>query len=446
MRSTAFRLLVYGIVIVLPLACIDLDNSVLRSTTDILVVEGTITNLPEPQLIKLNRARADRLTGQFSTVPVTKATLEVVVDSARIIAAHETVDGSYQLPGDFKGQVGHAYQLRFTLTDGTAYSSTQQVMSAVAPIDKVSARFNPTSLSAQQLNGYTAAHDLFIDSQDPADQHNYYRWEWKLWERQYWCHSCRQGVYAPYKVLPNVYKDRDYFVTGNELYEDCFSPRPGKAGEEAPEVPNEDWIYDYQCRTACWRIVYGYDILVFDDKFSNGGLISQQKVAQIPFYDYGAGLVDIRQLSLTADAYRYYKLFQEQTQHTGGLADAPPTALGGNVHQIGHNQGNVVGYFSASAVSLVHYWLDRKDTQGTLAYGATGPADTLHPKGTYVNGGDGLFYAFNSRQPNLEPSPPYLGEREKAKVRLWPNANRPPLAPCLQRDNQTPFKPEGWKE
>ena len=446
MHSTAFRLLVYGIALILPFACIDLDDSVLQSTTDILVVEGTITNLPEPQIIKLSRAHPDRLTGQFSTVPVTQARIDVLVDSSQIIACHETVDGSYQLPSDFKGQIGHAYQLRFTLTDGTSYTSTQQVMPAVAPIDKVSARFNPVSLSTQQLNGYTAAHDLFIDSQDPADQHNYYRWEWKLWERQYWCHSCRQGVYAPYKVLPDVYKDRDYFVTGNEPYEDCFSPRAGKAGEEAPEVPKEDWIYDYQCRTACWRIIYGYDILVFDDKFSNGGLISQQKVAQIPFYDYEAGLVDIRQLSLTADAYRYYKLFQEQTQHTGGLADSPPTALGGNVHQVGHNQGNVVGYFSASAVSLVHYWLDRKDTKGTLAYGATGPVDTLHPKGTYATGGDGLFFAFNSRQPNLEPSPPYLGERAKAKVRLWPNADRPPLAPCLQSDNQTPFKPEGWRE
>ncbi len=335
-------------------------------------MDGNITNLPEPQVIKLNRAQADRLTGQFNTLPISKATVEVVVDSARVIACHETVDGSYQLPADFKGQVGHAYQLRFTLANGTRYVSSQQVMPAVAPIDKVSAQFNSTSLSLQQLKGYRAAHDIFIDSRDPASEHNYYRWEWKLWERQYWCHSCRQGVYSMYKVLPTVYKDRDYFVTGNELYEDCFSPPAGKAGEEAPVVPQEDWIYDYGCRTPCWQIIYGYDIVVLDDRFINGGLINQQRVAQIPFYDAGPGLVDIRQLSLTSDAYRYYKLFQEQTQHTGGLADTPPTALGGNVHQVDQPQVRVVGYFSASAVSLIHFWLDRHDTQG-LSYGATAP-------------------------------------------------------------------------
>ena len=445
MRSVVIRLFLYGIALVLPSACVDPADVSLHGTTDILVVEGTITNLTEPQIIKLNRSHIDRLTGQFSTIPVTKATVEIIVDSSEVIACHETIDGRYQLPNAFRGQVGHAYQLRFTLTDGTRYASTQQVMSAVSPIDKVSARFNPASLPAGQLNGYTAAHDIFIDSQDPADQRNYYRWEWKLWERQNWCHSCRQGVYSIYKVLPNVYKDRDYFVTGTEIYEDCFSPLPGKAGEEAPEVPKEDWIYDYPCRTPCWQIIYGYDILVFDDKFTNGGLISEQRVAQIPFYNYAPGLVDVRQVSLTPDAYRYYKLFQEQTQHLGGLADTPPAALGGNVSQVDQAQVRAVGYFSASAVSLVHYWLDRKDAQG-LSYGAAAPVDTLRPTGTYGNSGDGLFYALNARQPNVEPSPPYLGEREKARVRLWPNADRPPLAPCLQSDNQTPFKPEGWKE
>ena len=445
MRFSALFVLVYLSASIIPIACVDPVDSAPKATNDVLVVEGIITNLPEPQIIKLMRAQADRLTGQFRNLPITKASVEVVVDSIQHIVCHETLDGRYQLPSDFKGQVGHAYQLRFTLTDGSRYESTWQVMPAVSPIDKISVQFNPISLPVGQLKGYRAAHDVFITSQDPLSEHNYYRWEWKLWERQNWCHSCRQGVYSTYKVLPNVYKDRDYFVRGNDLYEDCFSPPAGKAAEEAPEVPKEDWIYDYPCRTPCWQIIYGYDIAVFDDQFTNGRLISRQRVAQIPFYNAAPGLVDVRQLSLTPDAYRYYKLFQEQTQHTGGLADTPPTALGGNVSKVDRPAIRAVGYFSASAVSLVHYWLNRRDAQG-LSYGATGPVDTLRPTGSYNNSGDGLFYALNLRQPNPEPPPPYLGVREKAKVRIWPNADRPPLAPCLQNDNQTPFKPEGWKD
>ncbi|WP_240163926.1 DUF4249 family protein [Spirosoma taeanense] len=156
----------------LPVACIDPENSVLQSTTNILVVDGTITNLPETQIIKLSLARADRLTGQFSTVPLTKAMMEVIIDSAQVLPCHETLDGSFQLPIDFRGQAGHAYQLRFTLPDGTRYLSTRQVRPAVAPIDRIDARFNASSLPLQQLNGYRAAHDVFITSQDPASEHN----------------------------------------------------------------------------------------------------------------------------------------------------------------------------------------------------------------------------------------------------------------------------------
>ncbi|MVM31790.1 DUF4249 family protein [Spirosoma sp. HMF4905] len=445
MRSISSRILIYFLTLFLPLACTDPDTNVLVSTNDILVVDGTITNLAEPQIIHLNRSKADPLTGRFGTTPVTKATVMVVVDSSLQVPCHETVDGSYQLPSDFKGQIGHAYQLRFTLDDDTQYVSSQQVMQDVPPITKVSARFNPKSLPTTQLYGYTAAHDLFLDSQDPAQQHNYYRWDWKLYERQYWCKTCRNGVYAVHKILPGVYKsDKDftYFVAGNELYEDCFTPSPGlsQVDANAPVVPSTSWNYDYPCRTPCWEILYSSDIQVFDDRFANGNMISQQRVAQIPFYDYQPALIDVRQLSLTPDAYRYYKLFADQSQKAAGLVDVPPTALGGNVHRVANSQVQAVGYFTASAVSVVHYWLDRADRQG-YAYGAD-------PTGKHINDGDDLFFALNGRSSHPEPPPLYILDdyRETPKVKIWPYTDRPPTAPCLQSDNRTPFKPEGWRE
>jgi hypothetical protein len=429
----------WPLLVFLLVACVDPEAILLHSTNDILVVDGTITNLSEPQVIKLNRSQADRLTGRFGTIPITKATVEVVVDSTQRIACHETVDGNYQLPSDFKGQIGHAYQLRFTLSDGTSYISTQQVMSDVPPIAKVRTQFNLKSLPLNQLGGYTAGHDMFIDAQDPVDQHNYYRWEWKLYERQYWCRKCQNGVYAIHKVLPNQFLYGYYFVAGDELYEDCFTPPTNNNDYNAPPVPGGDWYYDYTCRTPCWEIIYGYDILVFDDRYTNRGGISQQQVAKIPFYDNQPGLVDVRQLSLTPEAYRYYKLFQDQTQNTGGLGDTPPTVLGGNVHQEDNPQSSIVGFFTASAVSLVHYWLDRKDYQGR-SYGA------LDPLGPHDNIGDDLFFALNQRRPRPEPAPPYVGGRQEPKVRIWPNMDRPPTAPCLQSDNRTPYKPEGWRD
>ena len=439
MRSFAVLLLVCLGAFLAPVACVDPLELTLRGTNDIIVVDGTITNLAEPQIIRLNRSKADPLTGRFGMLPITNAVVEVIVDSAEVVVAHETVDGSYQLSGDFRGRVGRAYQLRFTLEDGSRYVSDQQIMPAVPAVGNAYSEFNSKSLSEPLSGFYTAGHDVFIDTKDPADQHNYYRWDWTLYEKQKWCRTCSQGVYSVYNILPHTYIGTYYFVEGTDVYEDCFTPAPGKRDYNAPEVPDDVWVYDYNCRTQCWEILRNYTVNLFDDLYSNGGQILKRKVAEIPFYQRSACLVDIRQSSLTQDAYQYYKLFQEQTQNTGGLADTPPTALAGNVRNVADDGQTAVGYFTASAVSVIHHWLDRKDTEG-LPFGAT------DPKGPHENEGDDLFYALNLRRPYAEPSPPYTGEREEPRVRIWPNAQRPPTAVCVSSDTKTPFKPEGWRD
>ncbi len=178
-----FRLALWLLLLFIAAACVDPEDTILRGTVNVVVVDGTVTNLAEPQLIRINRSKADPYTGRFGTLPITKATVEVIEDSTRIIVCHETLDGTYQLPSDFKGQPGHIYQLRFTLGDGTRYVSNQQVMQPVPPVDKVTARFNPKGLFPPLNNFYTAGHDIFVDFNDPRETRNYYRWDWKLWEK-----------------------------------------------------------------------------------------------------------------------------------------------------------------------------------------------------------------------------------------------------------------------
>ena len=415
-------------------SCIDPTTLVINTGIDILVVDGTITNLPEPQLIRLNHAQSDRLTGRFGSTPITKATVEVVVDSSQIITCHETENGTYQLPSDFKGQIGHAYQLRFTLSDGKQYVSNQQIMQPVPPISNVSVRFNSSSLpAASALTGdFRAGHDVFIDWQDPVNQQNYYKWEWKLWEKQDWCRSCRQGVYAVNNILPRTYKDKTFYVSGEDLYEDCFTPT-NYFDALQPPFPGGEFIYDYPCRTQCWEILYSYSINTFDDQFSNGGMIQNRNVAQIPYYDSTACLVEIRQLSLTKNAHAYFKLFQDQTQNTGGLADTPPSAPVGNIQNVANPQERIVGYFTASAVSAARYWIDRKDAKG-LPYGSTDPTQAVTLPGSE------LFYALNQRQPVPEPLYPY------PSVRIWGGPPRPATAICVPSDSRTPTKPAGWRD
>lgn len=411
MRSLILFLLVCFGTLLVAISCVDPLDTTLRSTINVVVVDGTITNLAEPQIIRLNRSRADPLTGRFGTLPITKAQVEVVVDSALVIACHETVDGSYQLPNDFKGQIGHAYQLRLILADGTRYASSQQLMQSVPPISRIGARFNPTSLSQPILQYYSAGHDVFIDTQDPADQHNYYRWEWKLWERQNWCRTCVNGVYAINNVtIPSI----GTYLSGDQPFEDCFKLPKNPASLALP-----DFTFDYPCRSECWELLYSKDINLFDDVYTNGGLLINQPVGHIPFYQASPCLVEIKQFSLAPDAYRYFKLFVNQTQNAGGLADTPPTVLVGNVRNVANNDENVVGYFTASAVATKRIYLDRRDAEGSPP---------------------GLFRSLNDRDPIQEGRDSFVG------INIVGGPVRPPTAVCGPIDQRTPFKPEGWQD
>ncbi|GAB3800521.1 hypothetical protein GCM10028819_26000 [Spirosoma humi] len=388
MRSLAVKLVIYLSISFSLFACVDPTESTINSSLNVLIVDGTLTDKAETQLIRLNRSKADELTGRFGYLPVTKATVQIMIDSTDVVMAEETTDGRYQLPADFKGKAGHVYQLKFTLSDGTRYESTPEQLQPVAPIGQVRAQFNPTSLTGTERlnNSYTAAHDFYVDFTDPADQTNYYRWEWLDWERQEWCRSCQRGLY----------EIRD--PQGN-LLEDCVNNTLNVS------FPN----YDYNCRTDCWEIIYSHNLVLFSDQYSNGNLIKSLPIGQIPLYSKEHCLVEVRQSSLTKPAYDYLKRLNDQTQTTGGVAGGQPALLVGNVYNVAQKNEPVVGYFTVSGVSSLRYWLTRSDATGTTP---------------------GLFRALNSHDPTNEP----------------PMGNRPPLAVCVSSDTRTPFKPEGWRD
>lgn len=370
------------------ITCVDPAGPISTSSLQVVIVDGNITNLTEPQIVRLSLSHPDPVTGRFGQIPLSGATVRLIVDSVQVVVMTETDAGRYQAPDGFKGQVNHAYQLRFTLRDGTDYRSSVERLQPVAQIDQIRAQFNPRSLtSTERLNNvYTAAYDFYVDFTDPADQTNYYRWDWKLWERQAWCRSCQGGKYQ-------------IMDAQGKLVEDCVNERF--------TYPK----YDYNCRTTCWEIIYGNDLTLLSDRNSDGNSIKALRIAQVPLYSKEHCLVEIRQTSLTQTAYTYFNQLDEQTRNAGSVAAAQPALLVGNIRNLAHYDEPVVGYFVASAVSVSRHWLTRSD--------ATGFAP-------------GLFQALNGRDPSNEPS-------DGARY-------RPPLAVCVSSDNRTPFKPNGWRD
>lgn len=239
------------------------------------------------------------------------------------------------------------------------------------------------------------ANDVYIDFTDPGETRNFYLWRWRLYELQSWCATCKQGRY--------IVRDLGPVGSGPIEVIGCV-PDPSLA------ISN---LFDYACRGTCWDIFYSSDINVFSDIYANGQNQVGRKIASIPIYQRDPALIVIEQLSISADAYRYYKLFADQVQNTGTLADAPPAPIAGNVKNLANPTENVVGYFSASSVAVNRYKMDRKNAT----------------TGSY----QGLFVAQNGRKPNVEVLSGQFGVGV-------------PSAVCVPGRYRTDQLPPGWNQ
>ena len=376
--------------------CIDAYDPSLSLNSNLVVVSGIITDLDETQTINLSRSRSSADSGNVST-PIEHASVSIVVNGTTFISLHEIQPGLYSCPADFRGKVGTSYQLRFQTQEGVSYESSAETMVSVPPILKTYDQFNPQGPKTTADGTPVPANDVYIDFQDPVGERNFYLWRWRDYETQLWCATCQQGRYVVVDVGPVGSGPVDIL------------------GCVRDTTLSSMLLLDYPCRGLCWDIFYSTEFNVTSDVYTNGQTQIGHKVASVPIYQRDPALIVVEQLSLSANAYRYYKLFADQVQNTGTLADSPPAPISGNVKNTANNTENVVGYFSAASVAVSKHKINRQDvTTGIF---------------------QGLFYAINGRYPKLESSLP--GNPS-------PFGTSAASAICVPGHTRTDQLPPGW--
>ena len=374
--------------------CVDPYDPSLSYNSNLVVVSGIVTDLNEVQTISLSRSRSSADTANVST-PIRRAVVTVTVNGTTPVSLLEVQPGVYQFPTGFRGQVGNTYQLRFQTAEGATYESSVETMTSVPPIIRTYDQFNPEGTRKNASGQPIPANDIYIDMQDPANGRNFYLWRWKLYEVQSWCATCQQGRYVVVDVGP----------VGAGPIDVIGCVRDSTVGTQN--------LFDYPCRGLCWDIFYNTDIDVFSDVYTNGQLQTGHKVASIPIYQRNPALIMVQQLSLSANAYRYYNLFAAQVQNTGTLADSPPAPLAGNIKNLADPTENVVGYFSAASVAVSNHKISRAAATSGIF--------------------QGLFYFQNGRQPAIETGTSPFGKSSSSAL-------------CVPSLSRTDLIPPGWND
>ncbi|SFG62668.1 protein of unknown function [Pontibacter chinhatensis] len=273
----------------------------------LLVVDGLITDQNRPDLNKVTLSWTAPFDSK-NNIAVIHPVVEVrdaQGQAMRLTEGKREVDtsrGVYTLEeSEFKAVAGKSYSLHVRLADGREYASRPELLTPVPPIQSVNYEFKEFINVVENSDGKlvekrTAGFEVKVRVQDPEEQGNFYRWD-------------TEGVFA-------------FFTKG-----------PGG-------------------RTSCWANVGSINtrVAATDDRLTNGRLF-EHPVAIIPADIPTMYRIRIRQYSLTAEAYEFWRLLNEQQSNVGSIFDPPPAQIKGNLYSTTDPEERVFGYFTASALT-----------------------------------------------------------------------------------------------
>lgn len=313
----------YAFALVILIGCIDPLDKEVPSGLRLLTVEGGITTEHGPHKVKLTRtARYGNVFNDFVR-PEEKALVSVRDNFGNVEILLETAKGVYETSASFRGEVGRSYTLQIITAKQEEYTSLPELISPVPVIDSLSYSFRsiPTSNKIIPISGF----DVFAHFKDDPNSKNYYMWR-------------SSGTHK--------------FTTRPDLY----VSRPPRA--PAPK----------SCCDVCWKDdVPEVSIRILSDQFFNGNntvyLAAFVEDNGMRFTD--KYLLRIRQFSLSEQAYQFFKLLNQQLGIEGSIFDPPPATIGGNMISLNNLNENVIGFFTASAVSIDSIFLFRSDLEFT---------------------------------------------------------------------------------
>jgi hypothetical protein len=269
-----------------------------RNEESILVVEGSITTDSVPYTVKLSYTGPYKFALEIPDQYLeTEAKVSITDELGRSTHLVNIGKGVYETNDtNYIGKTGSSYQVIVELKNGKKYISRPETIKPAVPISKVNVRF----VQDNNLN-YPASMHVSIDTKDPRNEENYYKWDFYSWVMRE-THGVSCGFF-------------------------CIE-------------------YKF-----CYQKVVDDQVRIFSDAYSNGNEIKDRFLGRSYIYTYWNAFIDLTQHSLTREAYQFWQGYDEQVTRSGTILDPLPASIKGNVYNASDSTDFALGYFFASAVT-----------------------------------------------------------------------------------------------
>ena len=369
------RNLLYIIIVVLLSGCIEpYEPSGVEEISDLLVIEGTITDNESFFSLRTSVGLSELLTGRET------------VDGAFVCV--ETENGEI-LPGIFQGNgtymvetgnldTGKKYRL-YVVADGEEYRS-----------DFLSPLFTPEidSIVAQKKEDGAPVF-INVNTHDSEDKSRYYLWSYKeIWE-------VTAPLFANFGYLDYAYPIFFTSTTAENTY-------------------------------YCWGRDNSKKMLLGSTDKLSENIISQKKLTEIPCNNDRLSIlyyISVKQNQIRKEAYDYYSNIQKNVEQTGSIFAPIPSEMRGNIVCISNPERPVIGYIDVSTTKEKDIFIPEKvglyEAPMTFCYSQiTGESEFAYPiYGYYENypGLPTLYAPFNCVDCRLKE------KASKDKPDFWPN-------------------------
>ena len=303
-----------------------------------LVVEGVINSGADSTFIKLSRT----VNISSNTInPESNALVTVESNRDNIYPLKETLPGTYAA-GPLNLDNSLQYQLRVKTANGEEYLSDLVPVKPTPPIDSI---------------GFTIKNDgiqVYANTHDPANSTHYYRWDYsETWQFHSKYASDFEIVYSPKDtIIERPYSDQIHF---------CF------ASDSSSDI------------------VLGSSAALKQDVIFQNPIVKISSTSEKLEMKYS---ILLRQYALTGDAYSFWTNLKKNTEQLGGIFDAQPSQINGNIHCVSKPVKPVIGYISVTNVQAKRIFIE--NAQLPLTFATTYPYDCQEDSTYFVHPGTGI--------------------------------------------------------
>jgi hypothetical protein len=326
-------------------SCVDRIEFNTPPARTLMVVDGLISTDPGPYTVTItNGFDVDEDSILYTPVQRLAVTLHEVngVNESFI----ESSPGVYRTKGVIQGQTGHSYYINIKTIEGKIFESQPEMINPVGKIGEIRFEFEKRIIRKNFYETDNDVFNVFLDSDAGGGSEVYVRWRFK-------------GTYLVVTYPQFFFRSTPPYTP----YKDPF-PCSGYVLGEGPEGSGGVLRQVGQCTCCtCWANNFETIPQIADASLVAGNQFKNVKIAEVSINNrtfYDKYLVEIEQMSLTKNAFDFFKLVRKQKEEASSLFQPPAAEIRGNVKALNNND-LVIGLFWATSIATQHVFIEKSD-------------------------------------------------------------------------------------